>query len=72
MKKYIQPKIKVIELDSKQAILQVCKINGVYLTLAEDCVYVFGGTVPIMCYNTPKGATTFLFDGKKEAQNIPS
>ena len=31
MKQYMQPKIKLIELDPRQAILQVCQIGGVFV-----------------------------------------
>ena len=31
MKKYIEPKIKAVELDADQAILQVCMVGGAYL-----------------------------------------
>lgn len=32
-KKYKQPKIKRIQLDAEQAILQVCAVGGVYMLL---------------------------------------
>ncbi|MDD4202118.1 MAG: hypothetical protein PHQ52_01475 [Candidatus Omnitrophica bacterium] len=36
MKKYIQPKIKAIKLDSDQAILQVCKVGGDYFGVGTN------------------------------------
>ena len=72
MKNYTQPKIKEIQLDAKQAILQVCKIGGVYLTAADDCVYTGGGTIPRICNHTPKAATTFLIEGIAQVENAPS
>ncbi|MDD4202498.1 MAG: hypothetical protein PHQ52_03435 [Candidatus Omnitrophica bacterium] len=60
MKKYIQPKIKSIELDPKQALLQICRIGGIYLfalenygAVARDCNSVAGSDTP--CGITPKG-----------------
>ena len=38
MKKYVEPKIKAIMLDPDQAVLEVCKVGGVYFTAtASQC-----------------------------------
>ncbi|MDD4202501.1 MAG: hypothetical protein PHQ52_03450 [Candidatus Omnitrophica bacterium] len=34
-KKYKKPKISAVELDAKQAILQVCKVEGLYMKFVE-------------------------------------
>ena len=62
MKKYIEPKIKQIPLDPKQAILQVCKAGGQYLSLTTPsqggrgagCATGTTGPGP-QCHWTPKG-----------------
>jgi len=55
MKKYIKPKIVVIDLDQKQAILSACKIGGIYLhgTLSPNCGQMPGAG--FRCSVTPKG-----------------
>ncbi|MDD4203463.1 MAG: hypothetical protein PHQ52_08355 [Candidatus Omnitrophica bacterium] len=56
MKKYIQPKIKLIELDSAQAIIQVCSVGGNYMRaggiqcggeIGETSVYSFQCTISV-------------------------
>ena len=54
MRKYIEPKITAVELDSKQAILQVCKAAGAYFFSATQsrCMGPGGGAV---CADSIKG-----------------
>ena len=44
MKKYTKPKIQSVRLNPEQAILQVCKVGGVYIWTATRC----GSTGPIV------------------------
>ena len=61
MKKYIEPKIKAVELDPDQAILQVCMVGGVYLSdNVTDVCMATGGLYSATCNMTPKGATTSI------------
>ncbi|MDD4203397.1 MAG: hypothetical protein PHQ52_08025 [Candidatus Omnitrophica bacterium] len=68
MKKYIKPKIKTIELDADQAILQVCAVGGIYLNTQRHATAtycgsrrgVFGGLPD--CTATPKGGATSNFN----------
>ncbi|MDD4203271.1 MAG: hypothetical protein PHQ52_07375 [Candidatus Omnitrophica bacterium] len=59
MKKYIHPKIKVIVLDPKQALVQVCKAGGVYLWSTNTtniwCSTSAGYPGGPDCRYTPKG-----------------
>ncbi|MDD4202497.1 MAG: hypothetical protein PHQ52_03430 [Candidatus Omnitrophica bacterium] len=52
MKKYIQPKIKCVELDPKQALLQVCAIGGVYFEIGSQCGLVIWPTTYTATCNT--------------------
>ena len=60
MKKYIEPKIKAVELDADQAILQVCSVGGKYfesIILPPStgiCVYGTGGAF-MSCSNLYRG-----------------
>ncbi|MDD4201879.1 MAG: hypothetical protein PHQ52_00235 [Candidatus Omnitrophica bacterium] len=55
MKQYTAPKINSIELDQKQALLQVCKVGGLYVSrsISAWCGQ-FSGDGPL-CNFTPKG-----------------
>ena len=59
MRKYIEPKIKAVMLDNKQAILQVCAIGGIYLyyALPTNVTMCSAATFSIgpQCQSTPKG-----------------
>ena len=57
MKKYIGPKIKAIQLDPEQAILEVCAVSGVYLNSSPTpwCGTATGAGP--FCNTTPKGGT---------------
>jgi hypothetical protein len=81
MKKYIQPKIRSVKLDPKQAMLQVCKAGGFYLgstnTTNIDCsTGYFGGGA--FCVVTPKGGVgiAVTMDGDPpycdQSQALPS
>ncbi|MDD4203215.1 MAG: hypothetical protein PHQ52_07090 [Candidatus Omnitrophica bacterium] len=67
MKKYIQPKITVVNLDSEQAILQVCKIGGAYGSINTQtiCRPLIGvGAIPIgACPVSVKGVRNIFFIG---------
>ena len=54
MKKYIKPKIKAIQLDPEQAVLQVCQVGGAYfrITGSTKC---FNGGPGAYCDITIKG-----------------
>jgi hypothetical protein len=78
MKKYIQPKIKSIELDSKQTILQACKISavGIYFYAGTFCRYALtGGPTPgtIFCDTGVKDDNTQFGAGfLSTTENQPS
>ncbi|MDD4202510.1 MAG: hypothetical protein PHQ52_03495 [Candidatus Omnitrophica bacterium] len=77
MKKYIQPKIKSVELDPDQAILQVCVVAGVYLSLnPSSCVGSQGtsGPAPMICTagNRARGPYTGVTTTRWSASGIPS
>ncbi|MDD4203338.1 MAG: hypothetical protein PHQ52_07715 [Candidatus Omnitrophica bacterium] len=58
MKVYKKPKIAAIELDQKQAILEVCAVDGLYLGTSGTpprCGHIAGFIGP-NCDITPKGA----------------
>ncbi|MDD4203213.1 MAG: hypothetical protein PHQ52_07080 [Candidatus Omnitrophica bacterium] len=57
MKKYKQPVIKAIELNSEQAILEVCKIGGAYMVgdPSQFCVYRQGLTEDTWCVFSARG-----------------
>ena len=57
--KYIEPKIKAVELDTEQAILEVCAVGGIYLsgTSAPWCGHTLAGGAGPVCKTTPKGVT---------------
>ena len=78
-KQYITPKIKAVELDPKQAILQTCRVaaTAIYFTVATNrCNYGAGPGPSTATCNTPiKGKssitgvrTTFVY----ETDTIPS
>ena len=57
MKKYIEPKIQEVDLDPRQATLQVCMAGGVYIyefTAGNICVGSRTLTADL-CNITPKG-----------------
>ena len=56
MKKYTSPKIKAIQLDPEQAVLEVCAVAGVYLDIQvpPSCGHSSGIIGP-RCVETPKG-----------------
>ncbi|MDD4203432.1 MAG: hypothetical protein PHQ52_08200 [Candidatus Omnitrophica bacterium] len=60
MKNYIKPKIKVVVLDPEQAVLEVCKIAGVFFYETHGhylCLrYLSGG--PARCSVSAKGGPT--------------
>ncbi|MDD4201878.1 MAG: hypothetical protein PHQ52_00230 [Candidatus Omnitrophica bacterium] len=60
MRKYIQPKIKAIQLHPEQSILAICAIGGLYLyyqtTLRVNFCGNITGTPAMECQLTPKGA----------------
>ncbi|MDD4202635.1 MAG: hypothetical protein PHQ52_04130 [Candidatus Omnitrophica bacterium] len=54
MKTYIKPKIKAIELDQRQAVVNVCKADGAYFEgvgATTLCLYNGGGPTmnPMVC-----------------------
>ncbi|MDD4201992.1 MAG: hypothetical protein PHQ52_00815 [Candidatus Omnitrophica bacterium] len=58
MKKYIEPKIRAIKLDSEQAIIQVCQVGGNYLWTngtRTSCIGDGGALVPV-CIRSVRGA----------------
>ena len=79
--KYTKPKIKAIELDTKQTILQACKVGGIwftyYQTTPSGAAHGCGGyTSPggNACDYTPKGGggTTLMDTFDFENQAVPS
>ena len=52
MKKYICPKVKVVILDPKQAVLEVCVVAGKYMLGTNYCIA--GGTLA-SCNATVRG-----------------
>ncbi|MDD4202536.1 MAG: hypothetical protein PHQ52_03625 [Candidatus Omnitrophica bacterium] len=71
MKKYIQPKIKAIQLNEDQAVLQVCKSGGKYFSGGTHCLYQTRVAPPSTCATFVKGGYSVGFN-VFEAQNIPS
>ncbi|MDD4202445.1 MAG: hypothetical protein PHQ52_03170 [Candidatus Omnitrophica bacterium] len=61
-KNYIEPKIKRIELDQKQALLSVCSLtSGKYFFDGNKCLMVFiPTTTPAYCIQSVKGAKDSL------------
>lgn len=59
MKKYIEPKIKAVELDPKQAVMQVCVVGGIYLNanVPPWCGSVIETIGGINCVDSPKGGS---------------
>lgn len=55
MKKYINPIIKAIKLDSKQAILEACAIGGLYLNDSWCGHTSIPSPMGPTCLLTPKG-----------------
>ncbi|MDD4202496.1 MAG: hypothetical protein PHQ52_03425 [Candidatus Omnitrophica bacterium] len=58
MGKYIHPKIKRIELDTEQAVLEVCKLGGKYFFKFTDVPLCASGTQSAgsYCNTSVKGA----------------
>ena len=57
MKQYTPPKIKAVELDPGQAILQVCRAGGIYLDASVTSIMMCStktGGVGALCAFTPK------------------
>ncbi|MDD4202290.1 MAG: hypothetical protein PHQ52_02360 [Candidatus Omnitrophica bacterium] len=56
MKKYCTPRIASVELDGRQAVLQVCKIGGVYFDVGYHACFAGNTTgAGFACTVTPKG-----------------
>ncbi|MDD4202115.1 MAG: hypothetical protein PHQ52_01460 [Candidatus Omnitrophica bacterium] len=70
MKKYIQPKIKAISLIPEQAILEVCKLSGLYFELGVKCVYGTGGIWT--CSVSGRGAIVSSHGTSQADDAIPS
>ena len=59
MKQYIEPKIKAVELDAEQSILQFCRAGGIYL-FNKTTANIWCGTrtgANANCMYTPKGGS---------------
>lgn len=72
IKPYIKPKIKAVKLDPDQAILQICKSNGLYFTNSSKCISTNGTTGPAQCNQTVRGARLFDFFESFSINDIPS
>ena len=48
MKKYIEPKVKAVKLDSEQALLTVCQTGGAFMSATSLCVGPVGTALPPM------------------------
>ncbi|MDD4202278.1 MAG: hypothetical protein PHQ52_02300 [Candidatus Omnitrophica bacterium] len=74
MRKYVQPKIKAIELYASSAILQVCEIGGVYMT-GPSTPYPFCralGTSNLGTCNGPIKGQSTGFTGNPPGTNAPA
>lgn len=70
MKKiYIEPKIKAIELDPRQAVLEACKIGGQYFGGATECMYLIPATDIIPCPLSIKGTKKSIGPGTSRETN---
>jgi hypothetical protein len=60
-KKYISPRIKVVEVKSEQALLQVCIVGGIYNAATSPlfyCVYSPVGYQNFCAFGVKGGAST--------------
>lgn len=72
-KSYIKPKIKAIELDNKQAILQVCKTGGQYWGAGSKCWYLIPSVYVTPCPTAIKGTRKSAGPGtSRETLSQPS
>ncbi|MDD4202537.1 MAG: hypothetical protein PHQ52_03630 [Candidatus Omnitrophica bacterium] len=71
MKKYIQPKIRAIELNEKQTVLQVCKTSGRYFIGTTQCAFMTHAAPATACPNSVKGVANMGYN-TVEVQNMPS
>ena len=75
MRKYIEPKIKVVSLDPNQAALQVCSINGIYMNPAYSSDCLLSGTgVTSQCSLDVRGKqySNKVATASTDAYNAPS
>ena len=70
-KKYIEPKIKAVELNAEQAIIQVCAIGGNYFASVSACLGNVGTGPVRTCALEVKGRTTGT-GGGGDGNNMPS
>ena len=73
---YISPKIKAVELNAEQAIFQVCKVSGAYISTYQtnpNC-YARGGITQISrgCSNSVRGISENWSSANSSLQALPS
>ncbi|MDD4202765.1 MAG: hypothetical protein PHQ52_04805 [Candidatus Omnitrophica bacterium] len=78
-KEYKKPKIKSVQLNPEQSLLQICKVGGIYLkTLITSQLYCATRSTGLgpLCNFTPKGGagggTRLSAPGAEEFQALPS
>ena len=73
MKRYLKPKITLIELDPSQAVLAACKAGGIYMdNFGSPLVCVYTGTGIWRCANSNKGGPGGNTTGIGETETMPS
>ncbi|MDD4202508.1 MAG: hypothetical protein PHQ52_03485 [Candidatus Omnitrophica bacterium] len=70
-KKYTQPKIRSVNLDPEQAVLQVCQIGGVYFVTTVSLKCFAGGFGPY-CHVSVKGVANSMGTKGIVVEAIPS
>lgn len=71
--KYITPIVKIVELDPRQAIFQVCSIGGAYFISTANLCSIDGISPPV-CFTMVRGIASNMGNasGTPEAASMPS